>query len=96
MTPCSGKSIATIANPACANASAIANITVRFSVMPCWKITTGQPPAGCVSPVVEFGSVPSSGMRFAATRGTGVAFAPVGGCNCEFTQKLVSGLAGSP
>ena len=34
----------------------------RLRVMPCWKITTGQPPAGAGVPEVAFGTVTSSGI----------------------------------
>ena len=43
--------------------------------MPCWKITTGQPPAGGVPPDGEFalGTVTSSGIAlFATSAGTGL------------------------
>ena len=64
--------------------------------MPCWKITTGQPAAGCVRPLLAFGSVASTGMRRFGTRASGVGFCTFGGASCALTQKLVSGFAGSP
>ena len=60
--PCSGRSIATTAKPCAASVPAIANTSVRLRVMPCWKITTGQPAAGLVLPECEFGSVRTSGI----------------------------------
>ncbi len=62
--------MATTAKPPCANASATANMSSRLRVMPCWKITTGQPPAGAVCPEVAFGTVTSSGISSVSV-GTG-------------------------
>ena len=62
-TPCTGWSIAISTRPAAAIASASASICVRSPVMPCWKIVTGQPPAGGVPPLGEpaFGTVMMTG-----------------------------------
>ncbi len=59
--PCSGRSIATTTKPARARPSATAKTLVRFCVMPCWKITTGQPPAGLVWPLWALGTVTITG-----------------------------------
>src|ERR1700736_2763035 len=61
--PCSGRSIATTTKPPCANASATANMSSRLRVMPCWKISTGQPPAGAAAwPEEALGTVTSTGI----------------------------------
>src|SRR6478752_7026227 len=62
--PCRGKSIATVTKPASANKSR------RLRVMPCWKITTGQPPAGALCPELAFGTVTSTGISSVSV-GTG-------------------------
>src|SRR5215813_12207798 len=59
--PCSGRSIATTAKPCAASVPAIANASVRLRVMPCLKITTGQPVGGFARPEREFGSVTTIG-----------------------------------
>ena len=62
--------------------------TVRFSVMPCWKITTGQPFGGFVFPLFAFGSVASNGMRLFGTRANGVGVQPRSAAlNWLLTQK---------
>ena len=60
--PCSGWSIATTAKPCAAIVAEIANASARLRVMPCWKITTGQPAAGLVRPEAAFGTVASTGI----------------------------------
>jgi hypothetical protein len=53
----------------------MASAWLRSPVMPCWKITTGQPFAGLVpaGPALAFGTVTSSGIAlFACNAGTGL------------------------
>src|ERR1700740_1649950 len=60
--------MAATTKPASAKESATRNISSRLRVMPCWKISTGQPPAGGTAPCSElaFGTVTSTGIiRFA-------------------------------
>ena len=59
--PCRGWSIAITAKPIEAIVSARASILERLPVMPCWKITTGQPASGRDCPELAFGKVISSG-----------------------------------
>ena len=60
--PCSGMSIAITAKPCAASVADTASAWVRLPVMPCWKITTGQPLAGRLRPEAAFGIVASTGM----------------------------------
>ena len=51
-------------------------MSVRLRVMPCWKITTGQPAAGLALPEFAFGTVSSTGMSWVEVA-TGNGFAKV-------------------
>src|SRR3546814_479526 len=56
-------SIDTIAKPCEASVAEIARPSVRLRVMPCWKITSGQPLAGLTRPDAALGTVISTGTR---------------------------------
>ena len=73
--PCSGRSTATTTKPASANESATANMSSRLRVMPCWKITSGQPAVGLTAPNADaaFGTLTSTGIcRVAVGTGSGL------------------------
>ena len=53
---------ATTAKPCAASVADTASAWLRLPVMPCWKITTGQPVAGLVWPEAAFGIVASTGI----------------------------------
>src|SRR5690606_22287547 len=59
---CSGRSMATTAKPCEASVCATASAWLRSPVMPCWKITTGQPVAGLLRPELAFGIAASTGI----------------------------------
>src|SRR5882757_2724185 len=63
--PCRGRSTATTTKPLSANESATASMSVRLRVIPCSKMSTGQPPAGLVAPAAEFalGTVTTTGLK---------------------------------
>ena len=67
--PCNGRSTAAITQPCDANACASAKASLRSRVMPCSKMTTGQPVAGLTpaAPASAFGMMTSSGMALSAT-----------------------------
>ena len=52
------------AKPCAASVPAIANMSVRLRVMPCWKITIGQPASGRVLPEFAFGTVSNTGTTW--------------------------------
>ena len=68
--------MASMAKPACANASAIAIMEVRLLVTPCCNSTTGQPSSGA-RPML--GSEASTGMRSRPPRGRGIGVGRRGG-----------------
>ena len=73
--PCNGRSIATTTKPLSPKESATAKASSRLRVMPCWKISTGQPPAGGAAPSAEaaFGTVTSTGIcRVCVGTGSGL------------------------
>src|SRR6266404_2938272 len=77
--PCSGRSTATTTKPASAKESATANMSSRLRVMPCWKMSSGQPPAGGTVPPpttyseAAFGTLTSTGIcRVAVGTGSGL------------------------
>ena len=52
----------------------MANMSVRLRVMPCWKITIGQPAAGLVLPELAFGTVIKTGTTWVdVATGNGLA-----------------------
>ena len=79
--PCSGRSIATIAKPAAATASAISTMVARSSVMPCWYTTTGQPFAG-------FGIVRGTEMSTGTVRSCGLCRHRVKACEIPLEQRV--------
>ena len=70
--PCRGRSAATTTKPASANESATPSMSVRLRVMPCSKMSAGQPLGGLTPPPAEFalGTVTNTGICSVAV-GTG-------------------------
>jgi len=68
--------MAITAKPCDARVPATAKASVRLRVMPCWKITTGQPVAGLVLPDAAFGMVNTRGT-FCVDPATGSGLAKV-------------------
>src|SRR5262245_46662167 len=65
----------TTTNPASAKVSATPTASSRLRVRPCWKISTGQPPAGFVPPplLAVFGTVANTGIvNVSVATGTGL------------------------
>src|SRR6185312_3315743 len=54
--------MATTATHNCANVPAMPSMSSRLRVMPCWKMTTGQPLGGVGQPLAVFGMLAMIGM----------------------------------